>query len=425
MCLTLGFGRASGRNCPLATVYDKGNRILRSLCSKNFLEFRWFRGYKAMKGSIIHAEPFCHHRPKYCGLYASLGGSQLRHAPQCAPGDPQELRPTPSVRNQPHRGGGLVHGVPLRQHLPPGPDLAHGQRCGGRPWNTDQPIPSRPDGYPLEVPFSSPEGPQVVHTLLFTDQNGGYIRGDYRLIVDGQGEILINGGHQGTYQAPTDQIIALEGQIGIRINRSEAEDPLRNIRIIHPDHTGSFLPGGDNPFFTDDFLAFVEDFDLIRFMDWTGTNNSTEELWANRVPADQYTMFGRVAWEQVIELANTAQKDPWICVPHRADDLYVRELARLFRENLDPELTLYLEYSNEVWNAIFEQNAYAAEAAAARGFTGEPWVRSWTWTALRSAEIFTIFEQEFGGSSRLLKILPTQSGKPLAGGRAFAADGGS
>jgi hypothetical protein len=256
----------------------------------------------------------------------------------------------------------------------------------------------------------------VVHTLLFTDQSGGYVRGDYRLIVDGQGEILINGGHQGTYQAPTDQIIALEGQIGIRINRSEAEDPVRNIRLIHPDHAGSYEPSGTNTEFTDDFLAFVEDFDLIRFMDWTGTNNSTEELWANRVPADQYTMFGRVAWEQVIELANTAQKDPWICVPHRADDLYVRELARLFRENLDPELTLYLEYSNEVWNAIFEQNAYAAEAAAARGFTGEPWVRSWTWTALRSAEIFTIFEQEFGGSNRLLKILPTQSGNPWLGG---------
>ncbi len=45
-------------------------------------------------------------------------------------------------------------------------------------------------------------------------------------------------------------------------------------------------------------------------------------------------------------------------MPHAADDNYITQMATLFRDNLNPNLNVYLEYSNEVWNWIFEQAHY-------------------------------------------------------------------
>jgi PKD repeat protein len=60
----------------------------------------------------------------------------------------------------------------------------------------------------------------------------------------------------------------------------------------------------------------------------------------------------------MIQLANLTQKDVWICVPHAADDQYIEQMAQLFKSQLDPKLKVYLEYSNEVWNWIFQQAHY-------------------------------------------------------------------
>ncbi|MBK6374693.1 MAG: hypothetical protein IPF67_16600 [Saprospiraceae bacterium] len=48
------------------------------------------------------------------------------------------------------------------------------------------------------------------------------------------------------------------------------------------------------------------------------------------------------------------KKDPWICIPHLADDEYIIQLAKYLNANLDPSLKLHLEYSNEeVWRWWF------------------------------------------------------------------------
>ena len=60
----------------------------------------------------------------------------------------------------------------------------------------------------------------------------------------------------------------------------------------------------------------------------------------------------------MIKLCNETQKDAWICVPHLADDDYITQMATLFRDQLDGNLNVYLEYSNEVWNWIFSQTHY-------------------------------------------------------------------
>src|SRR5690606_24219274 len=113
-------------------------------------------------------------------------------------------------------------------------------------------------------------------------------------------------------------------------------------------------------------------YSVIRFMDQVPTNFSTVRHWHERVPkhADHYrTEGGAVAYEWQIDLANRLGADIWITVPHltietydsNPDDNYWTELAKLVKAQLDPQLNVYVEYSNETWNGDFGQGTYAAK----------------------------------------------------------------
>lgn len=42
---------------------------------------------------------------------------------------------------------------------------------------------------------------------------------------------------------------------------------------------------------------------------------------------------------------------PWINVHHLASDGYVTSMAQMLKAQLRPDLKIYVEHSNEVWNA--------------------------------------------------------------------------
>ncbi|MEZ4950170.1 MAG: hypothetical protein R2784_12385 [Saprospiraceae bacterium] len=63
-------------------------------------------------------------------------------------------------------------------------------------------------------------------------------------------------------------------------------------------------------------------------------------------------------------------------------------------------------------NGAFQQNHDVANLASQLGYTGQPWELTWKYTAKRSADIFKIFEDVFGGEERLVKIIPTQAANP-------------
>jgi hypothetical protein len=84
----------------------------------------------------------------------------------------------------------------------------------------------------------------------------------------------------------------------------------------------------------------------------------------------------------------------------------------MVKERLDPSLKIYIEYSNEVWNGQFPQSRYAGEQGVKLGLgpKEKPWEAGWHFTALRSMQIFQIWEDVFGGHDRFIRVLPTQSG---------------
>jgi len=77
------------------------------------------------------------------------------------------------------------------------------------------------------------------------------------------------------------------------------------------------------------------------------------------------------AWEYCIEFANATNEDLWINVPINASDNYIYELASLLKNGnqytpgLNPNLHIYVEYANEIWNFGASQGNYVINSALA------------------------------------------------------------
>ncbi len=283
------------------------------------------------------------------------------------------------------------------------------------PWNSGVEIPVNENGYPTVIPYDNGiDPPQIARAILFTDSNGHNPSGMHRLIVSGSGQVSVRQDTSNaitTYTTPVDVLVPVDashGRVLIEIEESLQSDPINDIKFILPDYVDTY----QTQQFTTEILDFIDDFQTIRFMDWSETNFSENEIWSERTQKDNASQAIEkgVAWEYVIDLCNTAQKNAWINIPHRADDNYITELATLFRDNLNPNLKIYLEYSNEVWNTNFTQTHEVGAFAQNLGYTGQLLERSRKYTAKRSADIFHTFETVFQGNERLVKVIPGWAG---------------
>lgn len=121
---------------------------------------------------------------------------------------------------------------------------------------------------------------------------------------------------------------------------------LKDIKILQPGYNMS--QAGD---FSTPLLTLLKRFNVLRFMDWARTNGNLISSWGNRTlpSSPSFAPEGQeVPWEYIFALANQLNINPWINVPAHADDDYVLQLATLAKQLLSPNLSLYLEYSNEV-----------------------------------------------------------------------------
>ncbi len=107
------------------------------------------------------------------------------------------------------------------------------------------------------------------------------------------------------------------------------------------------------------FVQRLRPSEVIRFMDWQRINNSRQSQWSTRtLPHQLQSTRAGVAVEYMIELVNESGADPWFCMPHLADDEYVRRFAEMVRDRLHPDAKVYVEWSNEVWNSQFQQGRW-------------------------------------------------------------------
>jgi hypothetical protein len=282
----------------------------------------------------------------------------------------------------------------------------------GAPWSSGVTIPLGTNGYPLEIPFNNGiDPPQATRTLMFFgDLANKYSSGYYRLIASGSGQISLRFAATGTFSCPVDTLVWIDSSLGglaLEIDTSLVSDPVRDIHLVMPGFENSYPTNPYNP----DLISFMDDFQVIRFMDWMETNGSSNTLWSDRNTSDYYsqTLNNGVGYEHIVNLCNTSGKNPWICVPHRANDQYISELAKLFRDSLNPGLKIYIEYSNEVWNGSFTQSQYADSMGNVMGYSGNSWEQGWQYYAKRTADVMRIFENEFQDNSRLVKVISSQA----------------
>lgn len=252
-----------------------------------------------------------------------------------------------------------------------------------------------------------------------TDQNGWpisdfgviviadvpHIAGTYKLVFTGQARVLAT--------APLGKVLNPKYDAATNTTRADV--------FVGRDATSLFLtfqqtqptpdapPGGgvkgihlwrpdakEGQTFNTPFLTALEPFSVLRCMDFTATNNNTLIRWEDRphvTDARQTGPYG-VAWEYAIELANTTGKDLWINIPDQADDNYVRQLAKLFKEKLAPGRSLYVEYSNELFNGFTKQHDRNIASAKAEFAAGK-------WTLPPAANT----DPELLGQLRLAKVM--------------------
>lgn len=168
--------------------------------------------------------------------------------------------------------------------------------------------------------------------------------------------------------------------------------------------------------------AFIDDlrrFDVWRTMDLSKTNGNTQTHWNDRPtpnsPIGEWFEKGW-PWEMQIEAANAAEVDLWVCVPHMASDNYVHEMGKLFAANLDPERTVYLEYTSEAWNTgpAFEQSRWIVNNLA-----GGKWSERHRAYGKRAGEVWRIFK-DAAPNSKLRRVLSGQAASVRVIEEAFA-----
>ncbi len=277
----------------------------------------------------------------------------------------------------------------------------------GEKWGGGPALELNEQGYPVSL---IPDG--WAETPMLTDSNGNHPTGEYLLLYEGEGEIALNQ-VGGIVAREPGRIVFTPGNSGffLQLRRTNPANPVRNIRV--------YLPGqhdGKTPFYPP-FLERVKPFGTLRFMDWGRTNNSSLETWQDRpkVTGSRYTING-VPVEVMVELANTLNANAWFCIPHRADDDFVRHHAQLVKERLQPGLKAYVEYSNEVWNSQFQQTRYAGEKGVELGLGPKerPWEAGWHYYAQRTVEIGRIWKEVFGADTekRLVIVMASQAANP-------------
>jgi hypothetical protein len=185
----------------------------------------------------------------------------------------------------------------------------------------------------------------------------GFPSGAYVCTFDGTGGTLQFSGHVQNVQTSAGQVtfdvINTTGtniSINLKITGTNPSDPIKNIKVWMP----GFDENSPSPFHPL-FIKRLRPFSVIRFMDWQRLNELDDVDWAQRTTPSYYSQSTKtrrgISLEHMIELSNELQVDPWFCMPHKASEAYVTAFATMVLNDLNPNSKVYVEWSNEVWNA--------------------------------------------------------------------------
>lgn len=302
----------------------------------------------------------------------------------------------------------------------------------------DIPIPVDEDGWPLQdggtCVYHGAQSNGGTYGLFFTTQNPSV---DARTVqvrsIWGAAQIT-----NMRYDAATNTVaydFVSPSPTQLKLGFSNTGGGVRDVRLMRPTTENGTTPYDTSVTFTEFGTDLLKAFQVVRFNAWLdciSTNKISE--WADRTLPTYSTQTSRtfdggptgVAWEYIIQLTNEAEIDMYINLPLLVTDDYIRQLALLIRDNLDPDRKVYVEYSNEVWNFSDPWDAQrnhdlavveAAQPGSPLNYDGDAneWAVSARRVVTRSVAISQIFREVFGDVQMMTRIRPLLLGQTGGG----------
>ena len=301
-----------------------------------------------------------------------------------------------------------------------------------RPWLTKGKINYDKNGWP-----SALNGGQAGTRFLSHIPAKALPEGVYTVRYDGEGSMRYGGSAKLIKRSPGKDLIRFEPLANktitatLFIEKSNPKNHLRNIRVLmsggiclndplrrvdNAQQCGGrqFMAFADHHkqiIFNPDYLNFMKDFKVVRFMNMSGITRNNLRHWKDRPSLTKATWGGPegqrgVPIEIMVELANQLNINPWFNIPHQAADDYIQGFASYVNQRLKPTLKVYLEYTNEAWNSVFvpqaehmKQNGIRQKLDADRRIAG------FKFYSKQSVNIFKQWEKVFGGTNRLVRVM--------------------
>jgi len=167
----------------------------------------------------------------------------------------------------------------------------------------------------------------------------------------------------------------------------------KNPILIHESDLGQ-SPHGFNQL----SLAYSNPFSVIRMLNPARINNSKVKDSSDLQSPLATCQSGEngASIEHLIAFTERAQKDIWICIPHEANDEYVKTVANVLASKTTR--IVYFEYSNETWNSMFTQSQYCLSQAPSD--FSNPWQAARNFHVLRLKEISDIIKSKLGDRAK-------------------------
>ncbi|HEX8547316.1 MAG TPA: hypothetical protein VF691_10175, partial [Cytophagaceae bacterium] len=222
------------------------------------------------------------------------------------------------------------------------------------------------NGLQVSTKFSLGEVPDSMKFTVFWD---GLAKDTSKLPISVSGIKLIPNTFKKTSTGGSFKVIKGfdYGYLSI-VNSASTADSLRplhirNIRVIREGFESTYLANPFNPEFINQILP------QSKIMINPGMSNALDEgvstEWKDRVTPSSFSQlttvnqkYVNIAYEYGIQLANITGKDLWVNIPFYASQEYVTEMAKLHKNQLNKNLTVYVEYSYELWNFSSGRSAY-------------------------------------------------------------------
>lgn len=318
--------------------------------------------------------------------------------------------------------------------------------AGGAGWQTEKS--GNPDtgeeaclnldanGYPKSL-VSTCTGTQQftdVYALLLRlpqAKNGFYPGGQYVLSCTGVGTIGLKFDVNTSVTCPSRTVLNVTPSgAGIQVT----------IIATDPQNTGNYISSiklyrlsdetalNSGQLFNPIFLSVMQNFHVLRFMDWLQTNGNKLSSWANR-PTLSSAFYGGnnigAPVELAVAAANAISADAWLNVPHMADDNYITQMATLVHQQLGTSQKVYVEYSNEVWNGVFPQSAYAQQQGQALWGPATPPGGTFQWNrdffGRRTAQMCDTWKSVWGAdANRVVCVMGAQAASDSTAGESLA-----